>query len=149
MITMPGPRMVTNSFGNKSFIQPMRRLSMHSSGVKFFSKFKSHVYKMKRWAVVEHVCFHFATGAPMRCFCWEVPEMSLSPFLAWANTLCKEHPTDLVWFNKLVETCFPNILKIGRLINQFPSSFSFEIFSLQLQSPVLVIQVDQTAARSR
>jgi hypothetical protein len=61
-----------------------------------YPEFKSHLYKMKRWAVVEHACFHFATGPPIRCFFWGVPEMSLSPFLAWANTLCKEHPTYLV-----------------------------------------------------
>jgi hypothetical protein len=31
------PKMETNSFGNKSLMQPMRRLSMHSWEVQFFS----------------------------------------------------------------------------------------------------------------
>jgi hypothetical protein len=72
----------------------------------FYPKFKSHVYKMNGWAIVEHVCFHFATGAPMRCFCWGMPEMSLSPFLAWANNLCKEHTTYLVYLTNWLKHVF-------------------------------------------
>jgi len=54
--------MVSNSFRNKSFMQPMRRLSMHSSGAQFFffwgggvGEFNSYAYKLKRWAIGEHI----------------------------------------------------------------------------------------------
>jgi hypothetical protein len=41
--------MVTNSFGNKTFMQPMRRLSMHSKCLDFFSlKFWVGVGKVGR-----------------------------------------------------------------------------------------------------
>jgi hypothetical protein len=30
-------------------------------------KFNSHVYKLKKWSLVEHICFHFATGGPKEC----------------------------------------------------------------------------------
>jgi len=36
-------------------------------------KLNSHVYKLKRWAIREHVCLYFATWGPTRCFYWGVP----------------------------------------------------------------------------
>jgi hypothetical protein len=33
-------------------------------------KFNSHVYKLKRWAIMSVFVFYFATGGPKRCFYW-------------------------------------------------------------------------------
>jgi hypothetical protein len=115
--------METNSFGNKSFMHPMRTLSMPSRGDQFFSlrrgkgaifwvlplfamrsqstiirfpqgspssqivppdvpnstsilplkvcpKFNSHVCKLKRLPIQEHICLYFSTWDPKRYFYW-------------------------------------------------------------------------------
>jgi hypothetical protein len=38
-------------------------------------KFNSHVYKMKRWVIGEHICFYVMTWGPKpkKCFYWKVP----------------------------------------------------------------------------
>jgi hypothetical protein len=36
-------------------------------------KFNSHVYKLKRWGIGEHICFHFAAGIQRDAFTVECP----------------------------------------------------------------------------
>ncbi len=38
--------------------------------------FHSHVYKLERWAIGEHICFYFVTQGPKRCFYWGVPNVT-------------------------------------------------------------------------
>jgi hypothetical protein len=33
-----------------------------------YPKLNTHVYKLKRYALDEYICFYFATGGPKRCF---------------------------------------------------------------------------------
>jgi hypothetical protein len=118
--------MVTDSFGNKSFMHPMRRLRMPFGRDQFFSlrrgegaivwvialfsmrsqsvivrfpkdsqivhpdipnstsilpfmvcpKFNSHVCKLKRLPIEEHICFYFSTRGPKRYFYWGVPSVA-------------------------------------------------------------------------
>ncbi len=47
-------------------------------------KFNCHVYKLKRSAVGEYICFYFATGVLKRCFHWGVLDVPIK-LLWWAN----------------------------------------------------------------
>jgi hypothetical protein len=39
-------------------------------------KFNSYVYKVKRWAIGEHISFYFGVGGPKRCCYGGVPNVS-------------------------------------------------------------------------
>jgi len=118
--------MVTNGCENKSFMQPIRRLSIHLGWVQFlgiiflfFSQcvpmwftwgspsshivphyfpnstsdlspmvcplLNSYVYKLKPWAIWEHICFYFATKGSKRCFYWWVPNVPKKKLMMGPN----------------------------------------------------------------
>jgi len=40
-------------------------------------KFNSHAYRLKRWAIREHICFYFETWGPKNHFNWGVPNVQI------------------------------------------------------------------------
>jgi hypothetical protein len=70
-------------------------------------KLNSYVYKLKPWAIWEHICFYFANKGSKRCFYWWVPNVPKKKLMMGPNNYgsfetpqkkksCEWHPWTII-----------------------------------------------------